>query len=261
MVKCSSHNCNSIRNNSENVKELLNKNDIVFLQELMLCKSDLCILNNFDSRFEYAAFVQDRESEGINEGRPSKGVAIYWRKRLSLNITPLIIDDSLIGIILDSLDDNNNKTLFLNVYLPCDSQNSESFDSYRNALAKLEVIIKEQNCSSLILIGDFNADPFKGRFWKELLSFTKSLSLNFLDERLPCDTFTYLCPAKDSTSWLDHIFATRLAVEEISNIYVDYNAAAYDHFPLHFDFNFQSYLQFYAKGEKLIENMVYWNRI
>ena len=64
--------------------------------------------------------------------------------------------------------------LFLNVYLPCDSQNPASFDCYRNALARLEVVIKEQNLSKLVLVGDFNADPFKGRFWKELLSFTKS---------------------------------------------------------------------------------------
>ena len=112
MIKCVSYNCNSIRNNSETVKDLLNKKDIVFLQELILSKSDMCILNDFDSRFEYTAFVQDRESEGINEGRPSKGVAIYWRKYLSLRVTPLLIDDSLIGIILDSSDDNNNKTIF-----------------------------------------------------------------------------------------------------------------------------------------------------
>ena len=261
MIKCASYNCNSIRNNSENVKKLLNKNDIVFLQELMLSRSDLCILNDFDSRFEYAAFVKDRESEGINEGRPSKGVAIYWRKHLSSNINPLIIDDSLIGITLDSLDDSNNKTLFLNVYLPCDSQNPDSFDHYRNALARLEIIIKEHSFNNLVLIGDFNADPFKGRFWKELLAFKKSLSLNFLDERLPCDTFTYLCPAKDSTSWLDHIFATGLAVEEISNIYVDYTASVYDHFPLHFEFKFRSDLKFYAGEGKLIDNMVFWNRM
>ena len=261
MIRCASYNCNSIRNNSENVKELLNKNDIVFLQELMLSKSDLCVLNDFDNRFEYTAFVQDRESEGINEGRPSKGVAIYWRKHLSSNITPLLIDDSLIGIILKSSNNSNNKTLFLNVYLPCDSQNPESFDNYRNALARLEIVIKEQNFNTLVLIGDFNADPFKGRFWKELLSFTKSLSLKFLDERLPCDTFTYLCPAKDSTSWLDHIFATELAVEEISNIYIDYKAAAYDHFPLLFNFDFNSDLEFYAKEDNIIDNMVYWNRM
>ena len=263
MIKCVSYNCNSIRNNSENVKELLNKNDIVFLQELMLCKSDLCILNDFDSRFEYTAFVQDRESEGINEGRPSKGVAVYWRKYLSPNITPLLIDDSLIGIILNSFDDNNNKTLFLNIYLPCDSQNPESFDRYRSALARLEVIIKEQNLSSLILVGDFNADPFKGRFWRELQCFTESLSLNFLDERLPCDTFTYLCPVKDSTSWLDHLFASGLAAEGISNIYVDYNAAVYDHFPLcfNFNFNFKGDLKFYEKDGNFINNMVYWNRM
>ena len=77
MVKCISYNCNSIRNNSEIVKDLLNKTDILFLQEIMLCKSDLGLLNDFNEDFECVGFVKDRESEGINEGRPSKGVAIY----------------------------------------------------------------------------------------------------------------------------------------------------------------------------------------
>lgn len=261
MVKCISYNCNSIRNNSEIVKELLNKTDILFLQEIMLSKSDLGLLNDFNENFECVGFVKDRESEGINEGRPSKGVAIYWRRFLSPYVAPLIIDDSLIGLILTSPEDCHNKSLFLNVYLPCDTQTSEAFDNYRSSLARLEVICREQNFNNLVIVGDFNADPFKGRFWKELLIFTKTLSLIFVDGKLPQDTFSYLCPAKDSTSWLDHIFASGPAAKGIANVSVDYNSSIYDHFPICFDYAFQLDETFIKKTGICIEKMVNWNKV
>ena len=80
MIKCVTFNCNSIRNNSEIVKQLLSFSDIVLLQEIMLSKSDLPLLNDFHKEFMHIAKVKDRESEGISEGRPSKGVAIFWKK-------------------------------------------------------------------------------------------------------------------------------------------------------------------------------------
>ena len=61
MVRCVTYNCNSIRNNSESVKELLNKSDIVCLQELMLNKTDISILSQFDANFDNIAFVKDKE--------------------------------------------------------------------------------------------------------------------------------------------------------------------------------------------------------
>ena len=89
MVKRVSYNCNSIRNNAETVKDILNTDDILFLQELMLVKSDLSVLNEFSDKFDHIAFVKDREGEGINEGRPTGGVAIFWRRCLSSYIFPL----------------------------------------------------------------------------------------------------------------------------------------------------------------------------
>ena len=101
------------------------------------------------------------------------------------------------------------------------------------------MIILEQNVNIIIIVGDFNADPFKGRFWNELCSFSHLFSLVFLDEQLPRDTFTYLCPAKDSTSWLDHIFCTKVMAKRITNISVDYGSSICDHFPMYFEFNFK----------------------
>lgn len=89
-------------------------------------------------------------------------------------------------------------------------KNVDSLDRYKHALAILEVVIKEQNVNQVIIVGDFNADPVKGRFWKLLKDFSQSLSLLILDELFTEDTFTYLCPTKDSTSWLDHIVSTTI---------------------------------------------------
>ena len=99
-MKCVSYNCNSVRNNAEIVKVLLENNDMVFLQELMLNKSDLPLLHEFNENFTHIAFVKDRESEGINEGRPAKGVAIFWRKELSCFISPVLVNDFIIGVVL-----------------------------------------------------------------------------------------------------------------------------------------------------------------
>ena len=161
----------------------------------------------------------------------------------------------------NSPKDCHNKSLFLNVYLPCDSQTSEAYHNYRSSLAHLEIIIREQNFNNLVLVGDFNADPFKGRFWKELLIFKQALSLIFIDEQLPRDTFSYLCPAKDSTSWLDHIFASEPAAKRLTNVFIDYNSSIYDHFPLCFQYAFHDEQIFMKKPDVQVEKMINWNRL
>ena len=54
-MRCVSYNCNSIRNNSEIVKALMENNDLVFLQEIMLNRSALPILHDFNENFSHVA--------------------------------------------------------------------------------------------------------------------------------------------------------------------------------------------------------------
>ena len=149
----------------------------------------------------------------------------------------------------------------MNVYLPCDLQNSDALDKYRNALASLEAIVREQNINDVVIVGDMNADPFKGRFWKELSFFCKSLSLSVLDEHLPGDSFTYLCPAKNSTSWLDHILGTVSVAKQISNVHIDHGIAIFDHFPVCFDFSFPQEHNHCRDDVVSTGEFVSWNRI
>ena len=83
MIRLCTYNCNSVRAHFENVRNIMSKCDIIFLQELLLCRSDLHILDELNNDFENIVFVQDRESAGIVEGSPTRGVAVLWRKSLS----------------------------------------------------------------------------------------------------------------------------------------------------------------------------------
>ena len=66
-------------------------------------------------------------------------------------------------------------------------------------------------------------------------NFIESLSLKVLDDELPQDSFTYLCPAMSTTSWLDHILCSGDLTEYISNVHIDYEGALYDNFPIYFN--------------------------
>ena len=228
-MKIISYNCNSIRNNFENVRTLLEDADILLLQELMIEKRDLDILNDLHENFKYIAEVRDREMEGICEGRPSRGVAIYWRDSLSPSISPVFVKDSLIGIILNS---DSSKLLILNAYLPCDTQSVLALNEYKQSLANLENVIREQNVNKVLIMGDFNADPNKGRFWEILKDFTDSLLFLNMYFRFPLNTFSFLCPSKDSVSWLDHVVCSETVAEMVKDVSVDYEGALYDHFPV-----------------------------
>ena len=99
-------------------------------------------------------------------------------------------------------------------------------------MAVIHDIIDNEDFNSIIFAGDLNADPQKGRFWQEFISLTKDLGLLISDLCLPSNTFTYLSPAHNTTSWLDHAIVSN--VNEIHNINIDLNVPCFDHFSLSF---------------------------
>ena len=88
-----SYNCNSFRSNAEIISSLLDKSDVLCIQETFICQNDLAILENFDDRFYVAAEPAIRKDDTF-VGRSSGGVAIFWRKSLNLNILPVYFNNS-----------------------------------------------------------------------------------------------------------------------------------------------------------------------
>ena len=97
--------------------------------------------------------------------------------------------------------------------------------------------------------------------WKLLNEFTKSMSLDILNNMFPLDTFTYLCPTKYSTSWLDHIICSRNLVGRISNVKVSYDVAIYDHFPLSFSMTLPTHYIYCNDNNRVRCDYVKWDKI
>ena len=79
------------------------------------------------------------------------------------------------------------------------------------------------------------------------MNFLQSLSLVALNHMLPLDTFTYLCPARNVTSWLDHMVCSHQLESTITDMRVDYEGAIFDHFPLYVDLKFDIEFVSYKK--------------
>ena len=65
--------------------------------------------------------------------------------------------------------------------------------------------------------------------------FINNLSFLISSRHLPQETFTHLYPARNASSWLDHIVCSKNGVDSISNTIFNYEAAIYDHFLIHFN--------------------------
>ena len=159
-VKIKSYNCNSIRRQIDIIRNILRDTDILMLQEIMLYESDLSLLDEINDDFCWAA------SPSLNiscDGRPKGGLAIFWNKNLSNYIQSKIFNSYAMGITINS---SNEKYLILNLYLPCDLRSDVSLHEYRNSLAVIHDIINNEDFDSVIIAGDLNADPQKGRFSK-----------------------------------------------------------------------------------------------
>jgi len=224
-----SYNCGSFKSNVEIVNLLLEDCDILLLQETLLpdyCSDLLCINDNFD----YSSVAATRNSDTFF-GRSSGGLAIYWRKCLSSVVEVFEYSSRIMGLYLNFA---SSCYLLVNVYLPCDYRTHESLISYRSCLSEIQSICFEKRFDEIIISGDMNCDPDRGRFYDEITALADNLSLFFCDVLdLGNDSYTYISRNSHcSTSWLDHVLAPDSSL--INKIRIRYGVSFDDHIPLQF---------------------------
>ena len=111
--------------------------------------------------------------------------------------------------------------------MPVDKKNIESSIEHSQTIGEIIASISDLSTDDVICLGDFNADPMRGRFWKHVEDFSSQCSLRVVDNMLPADTFTFLSPCHNSTSWLVHaLCGMNICVK------VRHDLSVYDHFPL-----------------------------
>ena len=232
-LRVTSFNCFSLRKKIDVIRDILNKSDIVFLQETLLSQNDIKIAQRIDYNFQgYHIPSYDPNILGLN-GRLIGGLSIYWKNQLGNIIKPVPCSDNIVAVRLSV---KNLNVLIVNVYMPCDNRDLNSLLKYRHVCAQLSAFIETENelspINKVIICGDINADPNKGRFWHEFCNFAKNENLYIVDvDMLQYDSFTYVSHF-NSTSWLDHIVTSDTNI--IKNIKIHYGTTCYDHVPISF---------------------------
>ncbi len=136
------------------VDSLLQKCDILCLQEILLPKQDLGKLNSFNDNFHRAGESTTDLSLGIVRGRIAGGVAILWQKKLDSMINVIRLEaDWCIAVLIKI---NNKEFSILSVYTPYEALENE--DEYLNGLAFINSFISENQATSVFVVGDMNAD-------------------------------------------------------------------------------------------------------
>ena len=87
-LRITSYNCRSLNSNREIVKSLLDKVDILCLQETLVEANNLDIYENLDTNFDYSYVPATRKLDCF-VGRANGGLAIFWRRPLNFKCCAL----------------------------------------------------------------------------------------------------------------------------------------------------------------------------
>jgi hypothetical protein len=229
-LRVASYNCNSIRKKIDIIRQLLSSCDILLCQEIILLPEDVSFIDNIDSEFDSFAVPSNHANSNSFDGRPYGGCALFWRKKRNIDVEICSFGDYF---IIASVVHYNYAFCLANIYMPCDKRTAESICHYQRILGELQAALDAVDMNNLLCVGDYNADPNRGRLWPHLYDFVEHNRLVVPDLALPLHTFTYLSPAHNTTSWLDHIVSSEAV--KITDISVGYDIALFDHFPLYFN--------------------------
>lgn len=236
-----SYNCCSLSKNIEIVRDLTNKcYDIIFLQETMVTENRLGDLSFIDENYDSigSASVYSEKALESCGGRSEGGLACLWRKDASFKIDKVVIEKNYIVMTIKV---NSLIIVLVNVYLRSDIWEIRTLNDYLNGLSDLESIINTMRFDSIYFLGDFNADPFSGRAWGNLMNFVENNSLRCIDREMLIDnSFTFIAYGNGVTKWLDHVIGRDSTNVNISNTIINYDMIGSDHLPILAHFNISS---------------------
>ena len=259
-LNVTSYNCNSIRKKIDIIRDLLNNTDVLLLQEILLTIDNIDFVDRIHNDFDNV--IVPSVSNDNELGRPQSGLVIFYKKYLSKGITPVYFSEHFLGVTLNFSKNSSPDYLLINTYLPCDTRSCDALINYKNAIAELNTLIDTENINKVIIAGDLNADPFKGRFFRELEHFVNWKKFVMVDRNcLPLNSFTYISP-HDTTSWIGHVLISQQELVQETEIL--YEATISDHVPLKFKLKIDSFDSSIFVNNKIKDNninSIRWNNI
>ena len=127
------YNCQSFRSNKSVVKKLLEQSDILLIQETLLTD---CNANELETVTDDRFIVEHRAAEhngSFLTGRPSGGLAIYWKAIDNFTCKPVMYTSRIMGLVLEN---PTYRMVIFNVYLNCDYRTLDSLHDYQTSIFK-----------------------------------------------------------------------------------------------------------------------------
>ena len=195
IVSVVTYNCEGLMSAVSYVVDLLLSNDVVFLAETWMSRSEECFLNYLNSSCPFDSFLVQNFAMDFppraGEGRRHDGVAMICRNRTGFRYDTIECGDSrLCGVTMsDSLGSRLN---VLGCYMPYWNSADSSIDEFSHLVSKLDALYTALSVSApTALIGDFNcALPRmnihqRPTHWYQLRGFSQfsAIMQEFLDEQ------------------------------------------------------------------------------
>ena len=166
-IQICSYNCNSVRKKVD-VRQLMSSHDVILLQEIILLNEDCDFIFRISDLLDAIVLPSRCPASECFEGRPSCGLAILWRKSLDISVNLVTLHDNF---IIASLNCSDKVIGLVNIYMPYDNRTSEVVEEYSYILGELQAAMSELPTNDILCIGDFNADPTRGRLWSNVVEF------------------------------------------------------------------------------------------
>lgn len=227
-----SYNCRGWNSGHTAVFDLLQSNDICFIQEHWLFEEQLNLLNIHNDFL--SSSVSGMESHTLLHGRPFGGCAILYRKSLIPHVARLSSCSKRFCSVLLT-DHRGSTTLLICVYLPFCDGSAESSNQFLITLGELEGFIARHECDHLLIAGDFNTDFNRNNVnLRHLQSFMSDLNLVSADlSHQSSIQFTYLRDDGAASSWPDHYLCDLSLAGHLSHFRrFDFGSNLSDHSPL-----------------------------
>ena len=123
-------------------------------EETILLQEDCQALNEINYDLNVLFVPSKPASSELGDGRPIGGLAIFYRKSLSLRN---VMNHENFHVV--KLEHGVDEIIIVNVYMPCDTRGKDSLISYQFVLRELQNLLDDIPANRLLLMGNFNAGP------------------------------------------------------------------------------------------------------